>query len=263
MSIKIKDKTRIHARVGETKINNHGSIMYISEYRNTSDIDVYFPEHNCNVYHKSYYNFKIGNINSPFDRILCGIGYHGIGKYERYNKFNEKCTKMYITWTSMIFRCYNIKHLEKYPTYIGCTVCEEWHNFQNFAEWYNENYYEIPNEMMHLDKDILSKGNKIYSPKTCVFVPQSINLLFVKANKNRGDMPIGVSYNKDSNKYQAEYRYKNNKIYLGKYNNKYDAFNVYKKYKESYIKEIAKEYKNKIPSNLYQAMINYIVDIND
>lgn len=68
----------------------------------------------------------------------------------------------------MIKRCYNQKCLLKDNTYRGCSVCDEWLNFQNFGEWYDENYYEVPNEVMDLDKDILHKGNKIYSPDNCV-----------------------------------------------------------------------------------------------
>ena len=45
--------------------------------------------------------------------------------------------------------------------YLDVTVCEEWHNFQNFAKWFYENYYEISGEKMRLDKDILIKGNKM------------------------------------------------------------------------------------------------------
>ena len=65
---------------------------------------------------------------------------------------------------------------------MDCSVYEGWHNFQNFAKWYEDNYYEIEEEQMHLDKDILVKGNKVYSPDTCVFVPETINGLFVKSN---------------------------------------------------------------------------------
>ena len=87
----------------------------------------------------------------------------------------------------MLRRCYDEKLHKKYPTYIDCKVCEEWLNFQNFAKWYYNNYYEIENEKICLDKDILHKGNKIYSPDNCVFVPNNINVLFVKSDKSRGD----------------------------------------------------------------------------
>lgn len=88
----------------------------------------------------------------------------------------------YSTWLSMLKRCYNIEFQFKHSSYIGCSVHEDWHNFQNFAKWYDENYYSIGNERIALDKDILVKGNKIYSPETCIFVPHNINNLFTKGN---------------------------------------------------------------------------------
>ena len=60
---------------------------------------------------------------------------------------------------------------EKHPTYENVYVCEEWHNFQNFAKWYYNNYYSINEERMEIDKDILYKNNKVYSPDTCIIVP--------------------------------------------------------------------------------------------
>ena len=34
----------------------------------------------------------------------------------------------------MLERFHDSKYQEKRPTYIGCSVAEEWHNFQIFAE---------------------------------------------------------------------------------------------------------------------------------
>jgi hypothetical protein len=143
-------------------------------------------------------------------------------------------------------------------------VSEEWLNFQNFAKWYDKNYYEINGEKMEIDKDILVKRNKIYSPETCVFVPKRINLLFVKKDATRGDLPIGVCFFKRDKKYQVNCKDENGKdIYLSRYNNIEEAFEVYKEFKESVIKKVANEYKGKIPANLYNALINYKVEITD
>lgn len=134
---------------------------------------------------------------------------------------------------------------------------------QNFGKWYDENIYYVENEKMQLDKDVLVKGNKIYSPETCIFVPQRINLLFVKSNLTRGEYPIGTIYNKVNNKF-ISYLNKNNKqIYLGSYDTSKEAFYKYKQEKEKHIKEIANEYKSKIPQRLYDALYNYQVEITD
>lgn len=177
---------------------------------------------------------------------------------------NKKETKCYKVWHSMLARCYDMKYHEKRPSYINCEICKEWHNFQNFAEWFYDNYYEIEGETMSLDKDILFKRNKIYSPKTCVFVPKKINSLFVKSNKNRGSLPIGVSYHKRDGVFTSHSANGNGKnIHLGNYNSLQDAFESYRKYKEKIIKQVANEYKDLIPYKLYKAMYRYKVEIDD
>lgn len=122
---------------------------------------------------------------------------------------------------------------------------------------------EIAN-LTALDKDILSKGNKIYSPNTCIFVPIRINSLFIKNDADRGKYPIGVYYEKSTNNFVANCNTINQKnVRIGRYNKQEDAFQAYKIFKENYIKEVANEYKDKIPEKLYEAMYNWIVEITD
>ena len=167
----------------------------------------------------------------------------------------------------MLKRCYDEKYHEKHPTYKDCKVCEEWHDFQNFAEWYYNNYYEIEGERMHLDKDILIKRNKVYSPETCVFVPQAINSLFIKRQNNRGESVIGTT--PYQGKYMAQCSIINPKTgkskreYLGIYDTQEKAFEVYKYYKEKNIKIVADYFKGQIPQKLYNALYNYEVENDD
>lgn len=112
---------------------------------------------------------------------------------------------------------------------------------------------------MVLDKDILLKGNRIYSPNTCIFVPQRINSLFAKPNTLRGNLPIGVEYDKKDKKYRTNW----SNAHKGYYDSPEEAFYTYKHDKEKYIKQIADEYRIKIPEKIYMAMITYEVDIND
>ena len=250
-------------RLNEVNFNNYGSKMEIINCNRYTDIDVYFEEYDWIAKNTSYDLFKKGQISCPYEKRLLGIGYIGEGIYNGKNNIN-----IYYQWTRMLQRCYDPYYINKYPTYINCFVCEEWHNFQNFAKWYEENYYEIENEEMALDKDILYKGNKIYSPQTCIFVPQRINSLFEKCNKTRGNYPIGVSCI-EGIYYVARCRIKNrnmNKsklINIGTFSNEIDAFFAYKIFKEKYIKEVANEYKDLIPIELYNAMHDWKVDIND
>ena len=253
-------------RTGKENVNNFGSKMIISKYNNNRDMDVYFPAYNWTAKNVAYDAFKKGNIRCPYERRVHGKGYIGIGEYS--SKENDKITKCYTTWQNMLQRCYDDDFKKREPTYQGCEVCTEWHDFQVFAHWYNDNYYQIEDEVMNLDKDILVKGNKIYSPETCVFVSKNINSLFVKRNKSRGDLPIGVYYNKQKGKYMSRcsFGYGEN-IYLGVYSTKEEAFRVYKQYKEKIIKEVIDSYEGKIPephySRLRDAMYNYEVEIDD
>ena len=248
-------------KVGETKTNNFGSEMTIIKYRKANDIDVYFPEYDWTIEHTTCHNFRSGKIKCVYEPRLYGVGYLGEGKYKASE--NNKHTKAYAIWSQMLSRCYDPKIHTKFPTYINCTVCNEWHNFQNFAERYEENYYTVDKEKMCLDKDILVKGNKIYSPDTCIFVPEKINILFVKSDAKRGNFPIGIYYNKRCKKYVAQCKIYGKEIHLGYYNTPEEAFQAYKQCKEEYIKKIADKYINFIPEKLYNAMISYEINYND
>ena len=252
-------------RTGEKRVNNFGSKMIIREYRKYSDIDVYFPEYDWTFEHGRYDAFKKGNVKCPYERRYYGKGYLGEGKYKVFE--NGRDTDEFNIWYGILMRCYYPKYQEKYPTYKGCKVEDYLLNFQNMGKWIEENFYEIPGETMCLDKDILCKGNKIYSRETCIFVPQRINKLFTKRDNSRGKNPIGVSDSPSGN-YRVFCNNGYGKLdYLGTYSTKGEAFRVYKQYKEKVIKEVIDSYKGKIPEPFYSklrtAMYNYEVEIYD
>lgn len=248
----------MNTRIGQENYNNQGCFMTIIAYRNSMDIDVQFEDGTV-ITNKRYCDFKKGIIKNPNCASVHNVGFIGQGTY---NPKNHK--EAHESWRGMLRRCYDSKYHITRPSYAECEVCEEWHCFQNFAEWYYDNYYEIPEQTMTLDKDILCKGNKTYSPDTCVFVSQDINKLFTKSNAKRGELPVGVSFKKKNNKYQASCNDgSNHKIYLGLYNTPEEAFEVYKQYKEQTIKDVAEEYRDLIPEVLYNAMINYEVETED
>jgi hypothetical protein len=247
-------------RIGAISKNRYGSLMEVVKYNNALDIWVKFEQ--GNPIHTSWYNFLKGNVQNTYDKSVYGIGYLGEGQYKAIKK--GKMTPQYAHWISMLRRSQSEKYHKKYPTYRDAVVCDEWLNFQNFAKWYDINYYEIEGERMELDKDIIFKSNKIYSPETCVFVPNRINSLFIKNDATRGELPIGVCWHKHSKKYVALCNSeKGEQVSLGYYENPDDAFTTYKIYKEVVIKKVAEEYKVKIPNILYEAMINYKVKITD
>lgn len=254
-------------RLGEIRKNTFGTEMKIIEYKNAKNVVVEFQDEYKVTVRTIYKHFKSGQISNPYDKTVYNVGYIGEGKY-KISKDN-KSTKCYATWKSILQRCYDAYYINKRPTYIDCYVCEEWHCFQNFAKWYEENYYECNNERMELDKDILYKGNKIYSPQNCCFVPQRINTLFTKSNKTRGEYPIGVSYYSITNELRVRCSiYENNRAknkHLGYFplNQVREAFDCYKCFKENYIKQVANEYKSLIPTELYNALYKWEVDIDD
>ena len=255
-------------RTDEENYNNFGTLMKIVEYKDARNIIVEFQDDYKARVHTEYKHFKKGNVKNPYDKTVCGIGYYGQGKYTARGE-DGKHTSVYITWRNMIRRCYDPYELNRFPAYIDCYVCDEWHNFQNFAEWFYKNYYEIENQKMCLDKDILYKGNKIYSPETCVFVPEKINILFIKSDDTRGEYPIGVTYCKPSNNLKVQCNaFENGKRkqkYLGYFplNRPFQAFYTYKMFKENHIRQVADKYRDLIPIKLYNAMYAYEVEIND
>lgn len=254
-------------RIGEIRISNEGYEMKIVGYNEKDGIVIEFQDEYKTKINTWYTNFKNGNIKNPYHPSVYGVGCLGVGRYKSIDK-NNKLTIEYVMWCNMLQRCYDAYFInsEKNITYKDVKVCKEWLNFQNFAKWYNENKYG--NEKLCLDKDILFKNNKIYSPNTCILVPKRINILFTKSNSNRGKYPMGVYWRKDRNKFATQcsilddngkQKIKN----LGLYNTPEEAFYVYKQFKESYIKQIAVEYRDLIPQKLYEAMHKYEVEIND
>ena len=107
---------------------------------------------------------------------------------------NRKNLPAYNHWRNIFIRCYAAGKREL-PTYEGCTICEEWKYFSKFKTWFDTQTYE---EGYHLDKDLLVYQNKIYSPNTCILLPQTINKFMTKRQNSRGLYPLGVSYKHES-----------------------------------------------------------------
>lgn len=259
-----KEKLELYRnnRIGLCKKNYQGYLMTITEYENANNVKIEFEEINKVKYRtiKNWDSFNKGCIKNPYVSEIYNVGYVG-----EYGIIDKLC---YRIWFDMLKRCYNEKYLTKEPSYKDCVVCEEWLNYYNFYKWWDKNYYEIPNERMELDKDILVKGNKIYSPHTCCFVPQKINGLFIKCKNRRGKYLIGVSLNTNKRLFGKEYPYLvrcsvNNKTISKYFKTQEEGFMFYKEQKENEIKRIANLYKYYIPNKLYNAMINYKIERND
>jgi len=260
---KIMSKNQAKERLGESNINNNGYSMTIIEYVSATNIVVQFNDkYSANVRGVEYAAFKDGRVKNPYRKSVLNIGYAGVGKHKSRDS-NSKKTRAYNVWRGMLGRCYDKNVQKKHMSYIGCTVCDEWHNYQNFSEWFCNNYYEIENEEVEIDKDILIKGNKVYSPETCIFAPKKLNDIIISHLSRRGELPIGVQYTYNKKKFKVSYSDSGDVIHFGSYITIKEAFNVYKTEKEKFIKEVADRYKNRIPELLYNAMYRYKIEITD
>jgi len=247
--------------------------MQINRYKNCDNIGVkmisilpnddikYFQKEKC-----KYEHFRDGAVKYPYDKSVVSIGYLGEGIYNPQNQ-----PRAYNIWKHMLTRC-DFSYNTKRPTYETSIPDPYFQSFQNFAEWYNCNYYEFPNERMDLDKDILCKRNKIYHPNLCIFVPQYINTLVIGCDSKRGELPIGVQFDKGNsiNSYITKVSVNGVQKYLGSYPTPEEAFNVYKIAKEEEIKRIANLYwfekgGKDIPQfeKVYLALLGYQVEITD
>jgi len=168
----------------------------------------------------------------------------------------------YKLWKSMLKRCFSEKFKQKCPTYKDVTCSKEWLSMTKFIEDVSQmRGYGL--EGWDLDKDILQKGNKLYSKSTCCFVPHEVNSLLIKSDKARGEYPVGVYFHKPSGKFVAQLTINGRLKHLGLFANPEEAFFAYKAAKEAQIKVVAEKWKHLLDDRVYQALINYTVDIDD
>lgn len=105
----------------------------------------------------------------------------------------------YRAWRNILKRCYCKAFQDKYPLYIGCSVCEEWLTFSNFKRWMEQQDWQGK----QLDKDFLLTGNKVYSPETCVFIDGLTNSFILDCAASRGKYPLGVDFHKSGGKLRS------------------------------------------------------------
>lgn len=239
--------------------------MRIIKYVDASNITIEFQDDHKEMVNTNYDNFSKGKVKNQYYPSVFNVGMIGV-KYP--SKENGKMTKEYTTWRNMLMRCFDKSYKTTHPAYKNVTCCNEWLLFENFYEWLHsqENFDKWYNgKRWCLDKDIIVKGNKIYSPETCCLVSMDVNLLFVKRQTDKSNLPVGVARNGKGYIARCDNPIIGKTERLGTYRTIEDAFNIYKNYKEKLIKEIAKiEYsKGNIIELCYKSMISYIIEIND
>ena len=198
------------------------------------------------------------------NKLIQGIGFND-KKYPAY--IGGRATREYTTWHNMLSRYTNTLWVKR-DSYTGTTCSENFKSYSFFYEWcqHQQGFRGLDEQgkSWHLDKDLLIKGNKVYSEDTCVFVPSRVNILLNKHSAGRGDSLIGVCLCKKSNKYHARCSVgTTGQKHLGLFVSQEEAFNVYKTFKEQFIKSVADEYKNLIDERAYKALIKYEVCVDD
>ena len=205
-------------------------------------------------------HIKNGKVKDPYTPSVYGVGVLGT-KYQ--TKINDVQTKEYVLWKDMLRRCYSAYLKKRYPTYKDCEVSDKFKSYEYFYEWCHKQI-GFGVDGFELDKDLLVKGNKVYSESTCVFIPKEINSLLIKRESLRGEHLIGVYWSKTNKAFVAQVgKNKGKREHLGYFKTEVEAFNVYKKAKEAFVKEVAEKWKSQIDERAYLALINYEVHIDD
>lgn len=153
--------------LNEAGRTEHGEMLYDIKYLESGYINR----------RRRRVEIRRGEVRDRYAPNICGVACIG-----DINVPNKRCIerKIYDTWKNMIYRCYN-PNCSSYKTYggNGVTVCNQWLCFENFYEdiqrlpGYNKDL--IMNNILELDKDIINRSEKQYSPQTCQWVLVSEN----------------------------------------------------------------------------------------
>ena len=234
---------------GRTYENKRGVKFKVVEYLGKQKTKIVFEEPFTHYKWVEAKHIRNGfGIRSPYEKLCLGVGYLGEGIY---NMSNSK--DAYSIWTNMLMRCYSDVFQTRHPSYKGCTVDSDWHNFQVFAEWYYS--HESYGLGYHLDKDLLEYGNREYSEHSCCMLPQVLNVLISKQGNLNNGFPIGVK-RQGFNSFRVDLQYGDKNAYLGAFDSVEKAQAVWKDAKIAKIKELAEEWKYLVTVDVYESLIN-------
>lgn len=242
---KLASKLNRETLEGTIHSTKYSGDLIVEKYVNYSNVVVRFLATGYRTKTTVHY-IRLKNVRDNLLPHLCGIGYIGEGVSSSDNK---KCYRM---WAGMISRCYSEKSLVDRPTYRGCSVDKQWHNFQNFLSWYQLNY----KEGYVLDKDILScRSNKVYSEATCVLIPQSLNKFMTSRVLHRGPYPLGVTKTPSGTfKARCGNPFTLKRDSLGVFKTKEEAHEAWKRTKHHHACKLAEEQEDERVKHALQTM---------
>ncbi len=190
-------------------------------------------------------------------KLVYGVG---INDGKSPAKVKGKNLKEYDIWRGLLRRCYSPESQKKRPTYLGCSVSENFKSHSYFYDWVQKQI-GFGQEGFELDKDLIFKGNKIYSEDTCLFLPSELNSLFTSCKRARGKLPVGVTL--QSGRFRAQCSIDSVPSYLGYFDTPELAFQAYKQTKEAFIKLQAEKWEALIDPRAYEALLRYEVILTD
>ena len=240
-------------KVGDYFETNNGG-CFVVDYKDNRNVYIDFVGYEGLTHKVNADDLRKKAVKNYYKPDIFGKGFFGIGEYK--SVINGKSAEEYESWSGMMERGYSPKLKEKHPTYRDCSVCEEWYDFQVFAKWYT--LQEFYGHGYSLDKDLLVKGNKLYSPETCTLLPRGLNSMLSAPNKSKSGLMLGVR--KEGTRYSSRIGLGSfGRKYLGSFNTEIEAHEAYVTARERYIKNKALEWANRIEWEAFVALMKWTV----
>ena len=238
---------------------SYGSFVIV-DYLDKDSVKVRFERTGYEVYARIS-NVVKGKVSDKLQKGVKGVGIKG----DAPSRIGGVLDIAYTYWCSMLIRCYDQNKQGQLQYYEGCSVSEHFKNLEYFSTWCSKQIgfdaTDCKGKSFQLDKDILVRGNKVYSEDTCCFVPQQINKVIMDSKKIRGAYPVGVTLTRS--RFRAAISRYGKVTHIGNFDNAEEAFLAYKQAKEDYIKEIANKWKDQIDPRIYEALMNWEINIDD
>ena len=256
----------VHKRTLDAKEKYEGAVFKTNNY---GDVEVteYIDSHNITVKFLNTGAIKNTTASALTTGILKDSEVHDTHKYGVMDMPNElqkgkPKPREYSIWNGIRQRCYNENNRDNLMSYKGIKMSDNFKLYSYFKEWCHKQI-GFNEDGWHLDKDILVKGNKVYSEDTCCFVPPEINCTITNNKSVRGRFPQGVTYNRTKTRYRAKIRRGAKLESLGTYDTSEEAFYAYKPIKEACIKSLAEKWEDKIDPRVYESLMRWEINITD